>query len=100
MPTNKSEYMKSYYEKHKDKLKAYAVEKKYCECCNKYISKANWVRHCASDIHKKNEEMKKIKASVNPIDEEFVRMNAVKILEEYKRLLLEGEKKKEEIVEV
>lgn len=103
MPTNKSEYMKSYYEKHRDKLKAYAVEKKRCECCDKEISKANWVRHCSSRVHIKNDEMYKLKASNNPISDDFVRTNAVRILEEYKRLLLEekdGEKGEKEEMKV
>ena len=47
MPTNSKEYMKSYYQSHKDKL----GKKVWCETCQIEISKWNLYKHNKTERH-------------------------------------------------
>jgi peroxiredoxin len=85
MPSNKSEYMKDYYSKNKDKLKENSIKKVYCECCNKEISKANWNKHIKNKVHLQNKELKD-KKNNESINENQLQ-DAIKLLENYKRIL-------------
>lgn len=45
MPTNKTEYMKKYYETHKVKILTKMSEQKECQFCNKMIVCSHIARH-------------------------------------------------------
>jgi hypothetical protein len=90
MCPNTTEYMKLYYEKNKDKLKAYATEKKYCDCCDKLVSRCNWNKHILRSSHIKNVELKDLKKKTEMSateTDEFIKTQAIKILEEYKKMM-------------
>lgn len=90
MCPNTTEYMKMYYEKNRDKLKAYATTKKYCECCDKLVSRCNWNKHLLTSTHLKSAELKelKIKSEIKASEtDEFIKSQAIKILEEYKKMM-------------
>jgi DNA replicative helicase MCM subunit Mcm2 (Cdc46/Mcm family) len=87
---NSTDYMKAYYEKNKDKLKSYAITKKYCECCDKMVSRCNWNKHILRNSHIKNNELKELKKKTEMSDtetDEFIKTQAIKILEEYKKMM-------------
>lgn len=98
MCPNTTDYMKTYYEKNKDKLKAYATTKKYCECCDKLVSRCNWTKHIIRNSHIRNNELNELKkkAEMTSIEtDEFIKTQAIKILEEYRKNL--GNPKSEEL---
>lgn len=82
MPTNKTDYMKEYYLKNKDKIKGGATKKILCVCCNKEISSANWNKHIKNRVHLKNQELIKEKKDNNENMQD-----AIKLLQHYKELL-------------
>jgi hypothetical protein len=54
MPTMSTEYNKNYYEKNKDRQKAYVKEKIMCEQCKVEISRSNMGNHCKTKKHVNN----------------------------------------------
>lgn len=78
MPSNKTDYMKEYYLKNKEKLKDGSTKKIICECCNKEISYANWNKHIKSRVHLKNQAN---------IQSENNMQDAFKLLQQYKENL-------------
>jgi hypothetical protein len=61
-----ADYNKKYYDMHKDKLLENAKSKKICDCCDKMVSCSNWHKHKSSKIHKKCEEIKRLKVLTSP----------------------------------
>ncbi len=49
MPSNSKEYAKEYYKKNKEKF--FKEGKQFCECCNKDISKHNFLYHSRTTKH-------------------------------------------------
>jgi TRAP-type uncharacterized transport system substrate-binding protein len=56
MTKNNSEYMKKYYEEHKQKYKDEYNKKRLCDVCNKMIMSSNYSKHLLTNVHKKKEE--------------------------------------------
>ena len=54
MLTKKQQYNKTYYEKHKEKVKQYNYEKINCIVCNRNISRCVLRRHQKTKKHKTN----------------------------------------------
>lgn len=48
---DRCEYHRKYYNDNKEKINNSIKEKKYCECCNVYITKSNFTKHLKSHKH-------------------------------------------------
>ncbi len=54
MPTMSKEYANAYYHKNKERILAKNSGKRYCEYCNKDISKHNFLFHTRTTKHINN----------------------------------------------
>ena len=54
---NQKSYMKSYYEKNKDKWSKYNTERIFCEACNKTIRKQRKNIHEKTKMHQLNQQL-------------------------------------------
>ena len=59
MPTNSKEYMRKYYQDHKDKFLKHALSKVICQTCGSKLLKSNLSRH-QKTVKCKNESNLKV----------------------------------------
>ena len=59
MPTNSKEYMRKYYQDHKDKFLEHALSKVICQTCGSKLLKSNLSRH-QKTVKCKNESNLKV----------------------------------------
>lgn len=48
------DYMKTYNENNKERIRTLMYRPVWCSCCGKYIKKCRWNEHCRTKKHQKN----------------------------------------------